>query len=154
MKVYLIKARDQTVVFSKHVPIHLADMPLLAPGARLLRPSTWVLYYLVLYLNKKSDCFIIYKILIIFTFGLLADYVKTCYKNQPGFINCSTHAVQFLFNEIPKGEPAIGLEPLDPLYVPRIKVSTENIMNIFIFIFSNVIIRNLIFYRIKFSVVI
>ncbi|XP_044259736.1 uncharacterized protein LOC123008153 [Tribolium madens] len=50
------------------------------------------------------------------------DYVKTCFKNQPGFINCSTHAVQALFNAIPRGEPRIGLDPLDPLKVQKIKI--------------------------------
>lgn len=39
------------------------------------------------------------------------------------FINCSTYAVQELFNEIPKGIPEIGLEVLDPLEVPIINVS-------------------------------
>lgn len=48
--------------------------------------------------------------------------MKTCFKNNPGFINCSTHAVQALFNAIPRGEPKIGLDPLDPLKVPKIKV--------------------------------
>lgn len=39
------------------------------------------------------------------------------------FTNCSTNAVQILFNEIPKGVPEIGLDKLDPLYVPVISVS-------------------------------
>ncbi|XP_018562542.1 uncharacterized protein LOC108904454 isoform X2 [Anoplophora glabripennis] len=38
------------------------------------------------------------------------------------FVNCSTHAVQILFNEIPKGVAEIGLEKLDPLYVPMISI--------------------------------
>ncbi|RZC38061.1 takeout [Asbolus verrucosus] len=50
------------------------------------------------------------------------DYVRTCYKKDPNFINCSTHAVQVLFDAIPKGEPAIGLDPLDPLHIPKIKI--------------------------------
>ncbi|XP_065170545.1 protein takeout-like [Atheta coriaria] len=50
------------------------------------------------------------------------DYVKTCNINEPNFINCSTHAVQLLFNELPRGVPEIGLEPLDPLRVKRIKI--------------------------------
>ncbi|KAJ8927698.1 hypothetical protein NQ314_019806 [Rhamnusium bicolor] len=52
------------------------------------------------------------------------DYVKTCMIKQPKevFINCSTYAVQDLFNEIPKGVPAIGLDKLDPLYVPVINI--------------------------------
>lgn len=44
-------------------------------------------------------------------------------QEKSSFINCSTHAVQELFNEIPKGVPAIGLDPLDPLKVERINVS-------------------------------
>lgn len=46
------------------------------------------------------------------------------------FINCSTHAVQSLFNEIPKGIPAIDLEVLDPLLVPRLDVSIKNISDL------------------------
>ena len=51
-----------------------------------------------------------------------ADYVKTCQIRQPGFVNCSTLAVQRLFNAIPAGIDEIGLAPLDPLKVPIIKV--------------------------------
>jgi len=50
------------------------------------------------------------------------DYVKTCPIDKPNFINCSTHAVQLLFDRIPSGVPEIGLEPLDPLKVPIIKI--------------------------------
>ncbi|XP_056644323.1 circadian clock-controlled protein daywake-like isoform X1 [Diorhabda sublineata] len=38
------------------------------------------------------------------------------------FINCSTHAVQQLFNQIPKGVPEIGLQVLDPLKIPVLNV--------------------------------
>ncbi|XP_044758025.1 uncharacterized protein LOC123316115 [Coccinella septempunctata] len=50
------------------------------------------------------------------------DFVKTCVKDDPGFINCSTHAVQILFNKIPEGLPEIGLPPLDPLHLDEIKI--------------------------------
>ncbi|KAK9881031.1 hypothetical protein WA026_014374 [Henosepilachna vigintioctopunctata] len=50
------------------------------------------------------------------------DFVRTCLKNDPGFINCSTHAVQVLFNKIPEGLPEIGLPPLDPLKLDRLTV--------------------------------
>ncbi|CAG9856377.1 unnamed protein product [Phyllotreta striolata] len=51
-------------------------------------------------------------------------YVKTCMIKQPReiFLNCSTHAVQGLFNEIPKGVPEIGLQVLDPLEVDHINI--------------------------------
>lgn len=39
------------------------------------------------------------------------------------FVNCSTHAVQRLFDELPNGVPSIDLAPLDPLFLPRVKVS-------------------------------
>ncbi|XP_048517648.1 uncharacterized protein LOC109534591 isoform X2 [Dendroctonus ponderosae] len=38
------------------------------------------------------------------------------------FVNCSTHAVQTLFNEIPKGNEDIELQILDPLKVPFVKI--------------------------------
>lgn len=43
--------------------------------------------------------------------------------NNTDFVNCSTHAVQRLFEEIPNGVKAIDLDPLDPLKIPRVKVS-------------------------------
>lgn len=54
-----------------------------------------------------------------------ADYVFTCYMKDKDndFVNCSTHAVQRLFEEIPNGVKAIDLDPLDPLKIPRVKVS-------------------------------
>ncbi|CAH0558779.1 unnamed protein product [Brassicogethes aeneus] len=59
-------------------------------------------------------------------FGFLdkqPSYISTCQiKNNPNFSNCSTHSVQGLFDEIPKGIPEIGLEPLDPLKVDKIKI--------------------------------
>lgn len=55
----------------------------------------------------------------------LAAFVNTCYMKDPNvdFVNCSTHAVQKLFDEFPNGIPAIDLSPLDPLILPRVKVS-------------------------------
>ncbi|XP_023026765.2 circadian clock-controlled protein daywake [Leptinotarsa decemlineata] len=52
------------------------------------------------------------------------DYVKTCQIKDPKDVlaNCSTHAVQALFSEIPKGVPDIGLEVLDPLKVPELSI--------------------------------
>ncbi|KAI4458915.1 hypothetical protein MML48_6g00006193 [Holotrichia oblita] len=50
------------------------------------------------------------------------EYVTTCQIKKPDFVNCSTNAVQKLFNEIPSGIPEIGLDPLDPLQVPIIKI--------------------------------
>ncbi|XP_022919744.2 protein takeout-like [Onthophagus taurus] len=49
-------------------------------------------------------------------------YVNTCKIKEENFINCSTNAVQKLFDEIPNGISDIGLEPLDPLKVPVIKI--------------------------------
>lgn len=57
-----------------------------------------------------------------FFFSEQPEFVKTCYKLKPAFANCSTHAVQALFNEIPKGLPEIGLPPLDPLKLDAIKI--------------------------------
>lgn len=45
-------------------------------------------------------------------------------KPKDEFVNCSTHSVQTLFYEIPKGNEDIGLQVLDPLKVPFVKVST------------------------------
>ncbi|XP_030767625.1 uncharacterized protein LOC115891318 [Sitophilus oryzae] len=52
------------------------------------------------------------------------DFVKTCLITKPRdeFINCSTHAVQILFNEIPKGNKDIELQVLDPLKVSVVKI--------------------------------
>lgn len=50
------------------------------------------------------------------------DYVETCFIKKPEFEKCSTRAVQKLFGQLPEGVPSIGLEPLDPLKVPIIKV--------------------------------
>ncbi|XP_060524232.1 uncharacterized protein LOC132700735 [Cylas formicarius] len=52
------------------------------------------------------------------------EFVKTCMITKPKeeFINCSTHSVQILFNEIPKGNKDIGLQVLDPLKVPFVKI--------------------------------
>ncbi|KAL3276724.1 hypothetical protein HHI36_012094 [Cryptolaemus montrouzieri] len=50
------------------------------------------------------------------------DFVKTCVLHDPNFINCSTHAVQILFNKIPDGLPEIGLPPLDPLKLDRLQI--------------------------------
>ncbi|XP_028129004.1 uncharacterized protein LOC114325203 [Diabrotica virgifera virgifera] len=51
-------------------------------------------------------------------------FVKTCMIKEPRniFINCSTNAVQELFNEIPKGLPEIGLQVLDPLQLPILNI--------------------------------
>ncbi|KAK9754941.1 Calponin family repeat [Popillia japonica] len=54
--------------------------------------------------------------------GGFAHYVTTCQIKKPDFVNCSTNAVQKLFDEIPSGIPEIGLDPLDPLKVPIIKI--------------------------------
>ncbi|GJQ83213.1 hypothetical protein Trydic_g18237 [Trypoxylus dichotomus] len=50
------------------------------------------------------------------------EYVSTCEIRRPDFVNCSTDAVQKLFDAIPSGIPEIGLDPLDPLKVPIIKI--------------------------------
>ncbi|CAG9769220.1 unnamed protein product [Ceutorhynchus assimilis] len=57
-------------------------------------------------------------------FDVQPDFVKTCMitKTREEFVNCSTHAVQILFNEIPKGVEHIGLQVLDPLHVPYVKI--------------------------------
>lgn len=51
------------------------------------------------------------------------------------FINCSTHAVQKLFDEFPNGIPSIDLSPLDPLILPRVKVSWNSGFFLFIFLY-------------------
>lgn len=43
------------------------------------------------------------------------------------FVNCSTHAVQRLFDELPNGVPSIDLTPLDPLFLPRVAVSAPSV---------------------------
>ncbi|KAL1506459.1 hypothetical protein ABEB36_005822 [Hypothenemus hampei] len=52
------------------------------------------------------------------------DFVKTCMITKPReeFRNCSTNSVQTLFYEIPKGNEDIGLQVLDPLKVPVVKI--------------------------------
>ncbi|KAF7282905.1 protein takeout-like [Rhynchophorus ferrugineus] len=52
------------------------------------------------------------------------EFVKTCMITKPKdeFVNCSTHAVQILFNEIPRGNAEIGLQILDPLKVPIVNI--------------------------------
>lgn len=72
------------------------------------------------------DC-VIQQLVFNYQYCVLADFVKTCMITRPKaeFVNCSTHAVQTLFNEIPKGNEDIGLQILDPLKVPVVKVSME-----------------------------
>ncbi|XP_050305627.1 uncharacterized protein LOC126742855 [Anthonomus grandis grandis] len=52
------------------------------------------------------------------------SFVSTCMITKPKeeFVSCSTNAVQNLFNEIPKGNKDIGLQVLDPLRVPFVKI--------------------------------
>ncbi|KAG5881282.1 hypothetical protein JTB14_028661 [Gonioctena quinquepunctata] len=56
--------------------------------------------------------------------SISADYVKTCNIKDPRdvFVNCSTNAVQSLFNKIPEGVPEIGLQVLDPLKVSQLNI--------------------------------
>ncbi|KAG6450672.1 hypothetical protein O3G_MSEX006716 [Manduca sexta] len=50
------------------------------------------------------------------------DFVKTCLKSDPDFEDCSRVAVQQLFNALGPGLPEIGLPPLDPLKIPKIRI--------------------------------
>ncbi|KAF5305562.1 hypothetical protein FQA39_LY01653 [Lamprigera yunnana] len=50
------------------------------------------------------------------------EFVSKCYIKKPNFEECSTKAVQKLFSAIPKGVPEIGLEPLDPLRIPFVRI--------------------------------
>lgn len=91
--------------------------------------------FLVLYINpvysiikEKREWLILVRFSLNFcapfsVFKILAHYVTTCQIKKPDFVNCSTNAVQKLFDEIPSGIPEIGLDPLDPLKVPIIKVN-------------------------------
>lgn len=50
------------------------------------------------------------------------DFVKTCFKSDAEFDDCSKTAVQQLFNALGPGLPEIGMEPLDPLKIPKIRI--------------------------------
>ncbi|KAI8422678.1 hypothetical protein MSG28_006449 [Choristoneura fumiferana] len=50
------------------------------------------------------------------------DFVKTCFKSDPEFDDCSRQAVQQLFNALGPGLPEIGMAPLDPLNIPKIRI--------------------------------
>ncbi|CAB3223218.1 unnamed protein product [Arctia plantaginis] len=50
------------------------------------------------------------------------DFVKTCFRKDPEFDDCSRQAVQQLFNALGPGLPEIGVEPLDPLKIPKIRI--------------------------------
>ncbi|XP_013136879.1 PREDICTED: circadian clock-controlled protein-like [Papilio polytes] len=50
------------------------------------------------------------------------DFVKTCFKSDPEFDDCSKQAVQQLFNALGPGLPEIGMVPLDPLKIPKIRI--------------------------------
>ncbi|CAK1600798.1 unnamed protein product [Parnassius mnemosyne] len=50
------------------------------------------------------------------------DFVKTCYKSDPEFDDCSKEAVQQLFKALGPGLPEIGMVALDPLKIPKIRI--------------------------------
>ncbi|KAJ2950151.1 hypothetical protein O0L34_g11503 [Tuta absoluta] len=50
------------------------------------------------------------------------SFVKTCLKSDPEFDECSRQAVQMLFDALGPGLPEIGLPPLDPLKIPKIRI--------------------------------
>ncbi|XP_026732537.1 circadian clock-controlled protein-like isoform X1 [Trichoplusia ni] len=50
------------------------------------------------------------------------SFVKTCYKRDPEFEDCSREAVQQLFNALGPGLRDIGMQPLDPLKIPKIRI--------------------------------
>lgn len=50
------------------------------------------------------------------------SFVKTCARTDPDFEDCSRDAVQQLFNALGPGLPEIGLESLDPLKIPKIRI--------------------------------
>ncbi|XP_053612600.1 circadian clock-controlled protein daywake-like [Plodia interpunctella] len=50
------------------------------------------------------------------------SFIKTCLKSDPEFDDCSRDAVQSLFNALGPGLPEIGLPPLDPLKIPKIRI--------------------------------
>lgn len=50
------------------------------------------------------------------------SFVKTCLKSDPEFDECSRTAVQQLFNALGPGLPEIGVPPLDPLKIPKIRI--------------------------------
>ncbi|XP_004929462.1 circadian clock-controlled protein-like [Bombyx mandarina] len=50
------------------------------------------------------------------------DFVKTCLKSDPEFDDCSRDAVQKLFDALGPGLPEIGMPPLDPLNIPKIRI--------------------------------
>ncbi|RVE52967.1 hypothetical protein evm_002444 [Chilo suppressalis] len=57
-----------------------------------------------------------------FMFSSLADFVKTCTRSDPEFEECSRTAVQQLFSALGPGRPEIGMQPLDPLKIPKIRI--------------------------------
>ncbi|KAL4702242.1 hypothetical protein ACJJTC_005781 [Scirpophaga incertulas] len=50
------------------------------------------------------------------------DFVKTCTRSDPSFDDCSREAVQNLFIALGPGIPSIGMRPLDPLMIPKIRI--------------------------------
>ncbi|KAF5298259.1 hypothetical protein FQR65_LT09770 [Abscondita terminalis] len=50
------------------------------------------------------------------------DFVDSCYIKKPNFQECSTKSVQRLFSMLPPGIPSIGLQPLDPLHIPIVRI--------------------------------
>ncbi|PNF31865.1 hypothetical protein B7P43_G07913 [Cryptotermes secundus] len=48
--------------------------------------------------------------------------MRVCYTSDPSFTRCSTEAVQQVFSNIQKGFPGTGIEPVDPLNIPEIKL--------------------------------
>ncbi|XP_077283602.1 protein takeout-like [Arctopsyche grandis] len=50
------------------------------------------------------------------------DFIKTCYKKDPKFGECSRVAVQGIFDKLKEGLPEIGIDPLDPLKISKIRI--------------------------------
>ncbi|XP_023954809.2 uncharacterized protein LOC112058318 [Bicyclus anynana] len=50
------------------------------------------------------------------------SFIRTCFKGDPEFDDCSKDAVQNLFNALGPGLPEIDLPSLDPLNIPQIRI--------------------------------
>lgn len=50
------------------------------------------------------------------------NFVKTCFKKDPEFEDCSKEAVQNLFNALGPGLPEIDIPTLEPLHIPKIRI--------------------------------
>ncbi|GLV43637.1 uncharacterized protein CBL_07036 [Carabus blaptoides fortunei] len=51
-----------------------------------------------------------------------SDWLKTCHKQDKNFTDCSTIAVQGMFNKLRTGIPEVRLPPAEPLKIDKIEI--------------------------------